>query len=278
MKLSRNVLVGSLAVSGMVLGALAPALTAQAATTSGEFDKDGTLQQVSPNKDVNGLGSENAGLAIAYDKGDGSTTGTATAQSNANVKVVSGILTLDAVPDLGFGTAAAGSTVNLTNNKADKAAEDSQNQGLLTVTESRAGAPGFTLSAGLTPFNDGTGTGDAGDTTGDVADPFTLILKATPLKDDQGANVSTGADLSSSDASILADGKDTSSKDVINLAAKSYKTGAINASFTAADKDAMLKVTGTPTTADKASSKSYNSTITWTLKANASGTTTPSEP
>ena len=272
MKLSRNVLVGSLATAGMFLGAVAPVLTAQAATTSGEFDDKGTLQQVSPNKDVNGLGSENAGLAIAYDKGDGSTTGTATAQSNANVKVVSGILTLDAVPDLGFGTAAAGSTVNLTNNKADKAAEDSQNQGLLTVTESRAGAPGFTLSAGLTPFNDGTGTGKDGDTTGNAADPFTLMLKATPLKDDQGANVSTGSDLSTSDASIIADG--TSTAPVIDLAKGAYNTGAINASFTAADKDAMLKVTGTPTTADKASSKSYNSTITWTLKANASGTTT----
>lgn len=259
MKLSRNVLVGSLATAGMVLGAVAPALTAQAATTSGEFDSTGKLQQVTPNKDVNGLGTANAGLAIAYDAGDGSTAGTATAESNANVKVVSGILTLDAVPDLGFGTAAAGSTVNLKNNTADKSAEDSQNQGLLTVTESRAGAPGFTLSAGLTPFNDGTA---------DATDPFTLQLKATPLKGDDGANVSNGADLSTSDASILADGND--SGEVMNLKAGAYKTGAINASFTAADKDAMLKVTGAPTGAKEATNKSYNSTITWTLKATPS--------
>ncbi|WP_338232593.1 WxL domain-containing protein [Companilactobacillus muriivasis] len=269
MKLSRNVLVGSLAVSGMVLGALAPAMTAQAATTSGEFDDKGALQSVSPNKNVNGLGTDNAGLAIAYDKGDGTTYGTATAESNANVKVVSGILTLDAVPDLGFGTAAAGSDVSLKNNTADKAEEDSQNQGLLTVTESRASAPGFTLSAGLSAFSDGTTA---------VTDPFILNLKATPLKDDKGANVSTGADLSSSDASITADGKAASSKNVIALAAGTYKTGAINASFTAADKDAMLHVTGAPTTPDKASSKSYNSTITWTLNADPTSTTTPSTP
>lgn len=38
MKLSKNVLVGSLATAGMVLGAVAPALTAQAATTTGSFD------------------------------------------------------------------------------------------------------------------------------------------------------------------------------------------------------------------------------------------------
>ena len=86
----------------MVLGAVAPAVTAQAATTSGKFDENGKLQQVTPNENVNGLGSENAGLAIAYDAGDGSTVGTATAESNANVNVVSGILTLDAVPDFGF--------------------------------------------------------------------------------------------------------------------------------------------------------------------------------
>ncbi|KRO00405.1 WxL domain-containing protein [Companilactobacillus kimchiensis] len=265
MKLSRNVLVGSLATAGMILGAVAPALTAQAATTSGKF-VDGKLTQVTPNEDVNGLGSDNAGLAIAYDAGDGSTVGTATAESNANVKVVSGILTLNAVPDLGFGTAAAGSTVKLQDNTATKSEEDSQNQGLLSVTESRAGAPGFTLSAGLTAFNDGTT---------DAADPFTLQLKATPLKDDEAKNVSTGADLNSQDASIIADGKSTG--EVINLAKGTYNTGAINASFTKADNDALLKVTGAATGAKEATNKSYNSKITWTLKATPSTDSTVTE-
>lgn len=263
MKLSRNVLVGSLATTGMVLGLIAPSLTAQAATTSGKF-VNGNLEQVK-DEDVGGLGQEGTGLAIAYDAGDGKTVGTATAQSNANVNVVSGILTLDAVPDFGFGTAAAGSTVNLKSNDYDEKAEDSQGQGLLTVTESREAAPGFDLSASMTKFNDGTAD----------ADGFVMTLDATPLKDDSGANVAVAGTkaLESLPATIKADG--SAGPNVISLGAGKYNTGAINASFTPDAKNAHLTVGGTPTGAAKASSKSYNSTITWTLKATPS--TTPAE-
>ena len=264
MKLSRNVLVGSLATVGMVLGAVAPAVTAQAATTSGKF-VDGKLTQVQ-DENVNGLGSENAGLAIAYDAGDGSTVGSATATSNANVNVVSGILTLDAVPDFGFGTAAAGTTVNLKNNNASSTstAEDSQNQGLLSVTESRAGAPGFTLGAVLGQFTSGT----------ESANDFELTLAPTALLDDEGNNVSTGADLKTDEATLKSDGK--TSGQIMNLTAGKYNTGAINASFTAADKNAKLKVSGSATGAKEASSKSYDSTITWTLTAKPSTDSTGS--
>ncbi|MFH5810808.1 WxL domain-containing protein [Companilactobacillus sp. FL22-1] len=244
MKLSRNVLVGSLATTGMVLGLIAPSLTAQAATTSGKF-VNGNLEQVK-DEDVGGLGQEGTGLAIAYDAGDGKTVGTATAQSNANVNVVSGILTLDSVPDFGFGTAAAGSTVNLKSNEYDEKAEDSQGQGLLTVTESREAAPGFVMT-----------------------------LDATPLKDDSGANVAVAGTkaLESLPATINADG--SAGPNVISLGAGKYNTGAINASFTPDAKNEHLTVGGTPTGAAKASSKSYNSTITWTFKATPS--TTPAE-
>lgn len=262
MKLSRNVLVGSLATTGMVLGLIAPSLTAQAATTSGKF-VNGNLEQVN-DEDVGGLGQEGTGLAIAYDKGDGSTVGTATAKSNANVNVVSGILTLDAVPDFGFGTAAAGSKVSLKSNQYDTQEEDSQGKGLLTVTESRAGAPGFDLQAKMSAFTDGT----------DTANDFVMTLDATPLKDDDGANVAVAGTkaLESLPATINADGKESPAS-VISLTKGQYNTGAINASFTPGDKNAHLKVGGTPTTADKASTKSYNSTITWTLKATATPAT-----
>lgn len=142
MKLSRNVLVGSLATVGMVLGAVAPAVTAQAATTTGKFN-NGTLEQVK-STDVGSLADADhkvqdpEALAIAYDKGDGATYGSATAESNANVTVVSGILTLDAVPDFGFGNAASGTTVSLKSNEATGDAQDGNDSGLLQVTDSRA--------------------------------------------------------------------------------------------------------------------------------------------
>ena len=146
------------------------------------------------------------------------------------------------------------------NNTADTAAEDSQNQGLLSVTESRAGAPGFTLSASLSPFTSGT----------ESASDFILTLSPTELLDDEGKNVSNGADLKTAEAPLTSSGKTEDAKDVMNLAPNSYKTGAINASFTAADKNAKLKVSGSASGAKEASSKSYNSTITWTLAATAS--------
>lgn len=68
MKLSRNVLVGSLATVGMVLGAVAPAVTAQAATTTGKVDDDGNVTGVADLKDPQPA-DENGGLAIAYDDG-----------------------------------------------------------------------------------------------------------------------------------------------------------------------------------------------------------------
>lgn len=95
MKLSRNVLVGSLATAGMVLGAVAPAVTAQAATSTGKIDS--TTGSVTPSTSFNigNLNNPDDGqLAIAMDSADGKTPGTATATSNAAVKVVSGVLVL----------------------------------------------------------------------------------------------------------------------------------------------------------------------------------------
>ncbi|CAJ2231467.1 WxL domain-containing protein [Companilactobacillus paralimentarius] len=267
MKLSKSVLAGSLATAGIVLGAIAPAVTAQAATTSAKYNS--TTKAYEPTtdlekgEDAGALGASDSNLAIAYDAGDGKTVGSATAQSNANVTVQSGLLTLDAVPDFGFGNAAEGTTVALANNDVNgNPATDSQGQGKLTVTESRKNAPGFTLNASISDF---TNKADSSDTKA-----YSLNLKPTELKDDQGASISTGLKLMTNDITI--NSADTGAgKALIDLKPESYNDGPINASFTTAENDAMLDLkTADGTTggdAKNSSTKSYNATVTWTLTA-----------
>ena len=263
MKLSKSVLAGSLATAGIVLGAIAPAVTAQAATGTGATAADGTVtyDKGTDGKgvDVGPLGGENSKLAIAYDSADGKGDGQASAESNANVTVQSGLLTLDAVPDFGFANAAEGTTVALDNNdKNGSTAADSEGQGKLTVTESRADQPGFTVDASLTKF------APVGVTATDAnSKAYTLVLNKTELKDDQGNNVSPTGIAQTEDANIVAG--DTNGGQVINLAKGTYNKGAINASFTKDDEDAFLNLNDTGTAA-KAGTTSYNATITWTLK------------
>ena len=264
MKLSRNVLVGSLATVGMVLGAVAPAVTAQAATTSGVVGSDGSVTgtKASDGKTFEQVPAEgNGDLAIAYDNGDGTTVGSATMESNANVKVVNGLLVLNAVPDFGFGSAAMGTKVGLENNKYDQPAADSTNADAVKITESRAGAPGFSLSAQIGKFS----------TTGDEQN-FTLSLLPTALTDSDGKSASTVKT-----NSVNLEGTDTAASPLIDLAAGSYNVGQVNASFAPSDKNVFLKLgdTASSTTPDKASVKSYNANITWTLTAKPTQTETP---
>ena len=271
MKLSSKVLAGSLASAGMVLSLVAPALTAQAATTSGTVGTDGKVTHVANGTDAGPLGEKDSKLAIAYSglDTDGTTEvkdGEATAKSNANVTVQSGILTLDAVPDFGFGNAAPNSTVALNSNDYDVKEEDSQGKGKLTVTESRENQPGFVLSAAITAFT------DKADKTN--TQNYTLNLKPTKLLNDEGANVSKTGVASTNDISI-AGAADTNTGadvkgDVMSLAAGTYNAGPINASYTADDDDAFLNLSADKNSGSSNSSvKSYNATITWTLSAQA---------
>ncbi|MFD1417771.1 WxL domain-containing protein [Companilactobacillus keshanensis] len=272
MKLSRNVFVGSLATAGIVLGALAPSLTAQAATTSATVNADGTVTAVTPNKTVNSLNDkDNPGLAIAYDNGSGdqSAMGTATAQSDANVTVISGLLTLDKVPDFGFGTAAAGSKVDLQNNSS--AIDDDGNQsGILQVTDSRTDATtkttaGFNVTAQLGTFNHTENDVDT-PATGD----FLLALKPVQLttstapKDVIQGQKSTAATLTSGDKT---------DHTVMDLAAGNYANGAIIAQFAAEtgspNSNAQLTVPAEAGNSSTASAKSYQAPITWTLTPTA---------
>ncbi|KRK64228.1 hypothetical protein FC72_GL000540 [Companilactobacillus tucceti DSM 20183] len=267
MKLSRNVLVGSLATAGIVLGAFAPSLTAQAATTSATVGADGVVKPTGDtNKDVNSLNDpDNPGLAIAYDDGEGNVK-TATAQSDANVTVISGILTLDKVPDFGFGTAAAGSTVDLQNNSS--AIEDDGNQsGILQVTDSRQNSDkttaGFTVSAQLGSFY----TTDADNP---ATGKFLLALKPVQLTTSTDSkDVIQGQ--KSIEASLTAG--DKTDHDVMNLKAGSYNNGAIIAQFAAQtgtpNSDAQLTVPADAANGSTPTAQSYKAPITWTLTPTA---------
>lgn len=216
-------------------------------------------------------------MAIAYDDGQGN-AGSATMDSNANVKVADGVLMLDAVPDFGFGTGAIGSKVNLQENKYDSQEEDSNNNSAVKVIESRKTAAGFTLSAGITGF--------ASSDAKAAVQPFTLNLGKTALVDGDGNNVTTANtgsaandDLYTDPVSISGTDKDTMGTEGTLIVADpgSYKTGVINMSFAPEDKNVSLDLSkGTAINGETPSVKSYNAKITWTLAAKA--TTNPVQP
>ncbi len=274
MKLSRNVLVGSLAVSGMVLGALAPALTAQAATGSGQFDSTGTL--VKKDTDVGPLTTDGHELAIAYDSMDAAKpdTGTATATSNANVNVISGILVLDAVPNFGFGSGAAGSTVALSpKEKTSGTGVDGNDNGVLQVTDARAdkdtsATKGFALNASMAAFTDTKGG------TIEGGNGFTLNLTPQAIVDGSGENATTGAtDITTGTAAL--DSKGTAAT-VMSPAAGGYKVGTLKAAYDTAAAASLVIPKGVDGTDNSTpSTKAMQSVITWTLNADPTAVIAP---
>lgn len=89
---------------------------------------------------------------------------------------------MDKVPDFGFGTAAAGSKVDLQNNDSE-IDNDGNQSGILQVTDSRVVAAtkktaGFDLSAQLGKFGASNAT----------ANPFILTLNPVQLTTSTGSN------------------------------------------------------------------------------------------
>ncbi|WP_129044546.1 WxL domain-containing protein [Companilactobacillus metriopterae] len=205
-------LFASAATAAIVLGALAPAATANA--------------------------------ALATD----ASSNPQSATSEANVTVASDMLTLDAVPDFGFGTVAAGTIATLDNNDS-VINNDGNAKGLLQVTDSRTATAGKTagyeVSASMTAFTDGTTPNN----------DFVLHLASVDLKDSANANI-TGVKTNVSN--LNADG---TSKATV-LANNTY--GSARATFVNPE-DASLAVPATA--AQKGKAASYTSTITWTLTA-----------
>ena len=274
MKLSRNVLVGSLATVGMVLGSLAPAVVAQAATTTGSVDGEGNVTRT--DKTEIGALPGNDKLAIAYNSSDTATDGEATAQSNASVKVISGVLVLNQVPDFNFGTAVSGQTKDLVDNTKNSTATavDGNSQGYLSVLESRdtSKAQGFTLQAALGDFLDADGN-KAGTSA------FTMNLLPQPITNGQTViDNGTKGDLTT-EAAPLESG-DATGAEVMNLSQgdKGYQQGEYLAKFNGPTEEndnkagATLKIADGIGDGSKAQVKSLNSVITWTLKAKANTT------
>jgi len=286
MKLSRNVLVGSLAVSGMVLGALAPAMTAQAATTTGSIGTDGSVSHVDKTEIGQLSKPDNGQLAIAYESDLGAGDGIATATSNAAVKVVNGVLVLNEVPDFNFGSAVAGQTKDLVDNTRDSNAQgqDGNASGNLSVLESRQisedgttnGATGFDLTAQLGAFVDAsTGKAQTVSTKGN------FVLNLLPQSVTDGQNVITGLKTSAA-ALDASDTSATAAKSVMSVSSATnkdaYKDGEYLASFKAADSTTGAKAGATLAIPNdiKASAKgevsSLNAPITWTLTAKSAAT------
>lgn len=276
MKLSSKVLAGSLASAGMVLSLVAPALTAQAATTSGEIGSDGkTVVASTPQDKEIGALEGNKDLAIAFDGTDGNAL--ATAKSNASVKVVNGILILDRVPDFNFGAAASGTVKGLADNTRDagaaKDAVDGNEDGVLQVTESRSALSGFTLSASLGSFLDSDGKAVTGTGTGTGVNGKDFILHLAS----QGLTVNNTAQegFKSEDASITSSETAATAPDYGTAVIKAtkgeqgYTTGTIAATFDSA-KTAQLTVPTGIGDGTKPTVQSLNSTITWTLNAKPS--------
>lgn len=258
MKISKSVLVSSMALAGIVLGTVAPT-TAQAATSG----YDANMQ---PSKTPVEVGSLNDG-ASAYASDDTS----ATAQSDANVQVISGFLSLEQVPDFSFGRTIENSVVDLQSNASAIDGDDGNNGGYLKVTESRntaearaegdtSTAKGFSISAKLGDFTNNKNI---------VTPDFVLTLNPVVFKNLNPASGISGLQTSSA---VLTSGKGEA-QTIANVEAKNDKNGQYVAKFNT-PKSAQLTVpakTASTDTKDNGVAK-YKSVVTWTLNAKAGST------
>lgn len=217
--------------------------------------------------------------AISVDKSDSVVTSLAandstiadSKTSTVTVTVLSGYLTLDAVPDFNFGNIALGTTAKLKNNTPDttgmtNAVKDGNSKGLLQVTDSRnltskEDIPGFNLSAKM-----GSLVG-ADNTSLDAI----LDLSSMPLLDSNNNNVSSSSASLSTQAASLASNASTTST-VMDLKKGSYNPGVIKAEFNTPDSASMTLPKNSDYSYDK-SSKNMNAVVTWTLTANPTTTT-----
>lgn len=210
--------------------------------------------------------------------------------STVSVTVLSGILTLDAVPDFSF-RAVDGAKVGLNSNTTDfkdntnnaatanNGNSDGNNTGLLQVTDSRvsfdtgndryvAHSAGFTLGASISslePFN-------AKDSP---ISGFELTLNPQALVDDKGNNINPinhdGIYIFSKKA-ILSD-TNKGDTNVIDLKPFEYNPGVISANFSQFTDGASLYLPKN-SAGRRTSEQKYNAVITWTLTPKPKSTIT----
>lgn len=263
MKIFKNI-VRLLALTSLSLS-FSPLTTAKAVTVNNALG--GTTTTGSTNTDTS-----TSADASNSDKSDTSTV---------TVNVLSGILTLDAVPDFNFGSMMIGSTAKLASNTVDlddgfnsdsaagdvTSGADGNSAGTLQMTDSRntSGSdnmPGFVLTAKMGQLVNSTSDDDS------IALNAILNLSSIPLVDSNDENVSnTESNLSTEKAAITSDGN---SATVIKMTKGSYRPGVIKAKFNTPDSASLTipKDGQSVTTSKDPSSKNVNAVVTWTLSAN----------
>ncbi|WP_125567398.1 WxL domain-containing protein [Companilactobacillus insicii] len=200
------------------------------------------------------------------------TTEVGPATSNVTVQILSGILTLEAVPDFSFGSLLIGSSSQLQSNDVDTtgmstdtpSGQDGTPAGALKMIDSRetkdgdpeGTGPGFSLTASM---------GDLVSYSGDSKLMGILTLNSIPLVDQNKENVSnsTATDLKTQKQSLVSEGD---AQQLINLQSGTYRTGVIQALYNTPDS-ASLEVPNQENTAPDKSVTKYNSVVTWTLNA-----------
>ncbi|TGD23552.1 hypothetical protein EGT49_05740 [Companilactobacillus suantsaicola] len=267
-KIIRILALASLAVATTPLTQVKAAESADAITVQNGFSSGSSTTGSASSSDTTD--------AITYSANDAADSKTST----VTVTVLSGILTLDAVPDFNFGTMSKGTTVKLKNNTADtdgfttdsdtganNAGIDGNSDGYLQVTDSRnltdpSKMPGFQLSASIGKLN------IASNETSESLDAI-LHLSALNLVDDENNNV-TNSDTLLKTKAVDISSVDGNDQTVIDMKSGTYNPGVIRAKYNTPDA-ASLTIPNDGTGSTK-SSKNMNAVVTWTLTASPSVT------
>ena len=236
-------LFSSIATATMVLTTLAPAAVANAAT--------GHATNVAGSGVSEKVSNGSLPMATSSSKDDQTPANSATAQSDANVKVIDGFLVLNNVPDLGFGVAIAGNTVKLHDGNSMRD-DDGNAQGILEVVDSRDGenANGFTVTANLGKFADSK---NSEFTPGTDGSNFVLTLNRVSVQQKQFGGEGTITE------SLTAG--DSAAKNVVQAGTNSRGTHTFK--YTKATDQATLSVPAA------AKADEYSAAITWTLTPSA---------
>ncbi|APU70654.1 WxL domain-containing protein [Companilactobacillus crustorum] len=266
MKKIKNI-IALLALSTISLP-FAPLTSVKAATTPIQVQKETSNSSNSSKLNVSYSSITPTDATISSDTTGDTTTGT-NPTSTVSVTVLSGFLTLEAVPDFNFGAMMVGSTGQLKNNTVDSTnhdltAQDGNADGLLEVIDSRnqkSAIPGFSLSASMGSLHSST---SATDTTELNA---ILHLSSMPLLDGDKNNVSSTSEDMKTESATISSNKNTAQ--IMNLQAGTYNAGLISAAFNTPDSASLQVLNNSKATTSENSAKNMNAIITWTL------TTTP---
>ena len=258
-----NKLFTSLATSVMVLSTVAPVAVANAAGEEGGSTGGTTQQPAAPSGPISPLEDNYA------NKDYNAKTGYTQMSSNANVKVVDGILSLESVPSFGFGNAVAGHTKSAVNFKPSVGDQNS----VLSITESRTS--GTTKGLGYNVFVSMSGFSDADKNSTETFGGGNWQLDLPRINgylDRQDAHVHSAAVQLKSDngASTVVSMEENKGYGVTDF---DYKNDTSNIVLHVPELKDLKSSLADPNTSVGGSTfqknQTYAATLTWTLNANA---------